>query len=242
MLMSCDIPIPRQVLVHGFIYHRGEKMSKTLGNIVDPFALVDSYGRDPIRYFLLREIGFGYDGNYSEEALIKRYNADLANDLGNLFSRVLSMLKKYREGVVPRVAGSEDQLRLKIPETVDIYIQNMDRYALHLAISAVWELISHANRYVDEQAPWALAKDPDKAEQLDRVLLNLIETLRTVAIMVHPIMPEKSQIMLERLNCAVEGGPDAAPQLENLIKGADMYAGTHIQPGEALFPRLEVKK
>lgn len=238
MLMSAKIALPRQVLVHGFIYHRGEKMSKTLGNIVDPISLLESYGRDPVRYFLLREIAFGQDGNYSEEVLITRYNADLANDLGNLTSRVLSMIKKYRDSIVPHAENSQDKMYEEIIRAKKIYQDHMNRYALHQGVASVWELISHANRYVDEQAPWALAKDPEKAGQLDRVLLNLAETLRTVAVLIFPIMPEKSLAILERLGIPVQGD---YPLLSNL-DAIGQTAGKTITPGTALFPRLETEK
>ncbi len=235
MLMSTGIALPKQILIHGFIYHKGEKMSKTIGNIVDPYSLLDVYGRDSLRYFLLREIAFGQDGNYSEEVLINRYNADLANDLGNLFSRVLSMIKKYRGSVVPQVAGTNDALREKMQRTVDIYKEQMERYAMHQALATVWELISLANRYVDEQAPWALAKDESKTDQLDRVLLNLAEALRVCAVLIHPFMPGKSEDMLERLACPVEG---ESPLLTDLDR-QNATAGKSITPGKALFPRLE---
>ncbi|RJP32806.1 MAG: methionine--tRNA ligase [Candidatus Omnitrophota bacterium] len=235
MLMSTDIPLPRQILVHGFIYHKGEKMSKTIGNVVDPYSLLDVYGRDPLRYFLLREIAFGQDGNYSEDALITRYNADLANDLGNLFSRVLSMIKKYRDSVVPHAAGTDDALRQKTRQTVETYTTQMDRYAMHLALVTIWELISLANRYVDEQAPWALAKDEAKADRLDRVLLNLAEALRTIAVLIYPIMPDKSEDMLARLACPILG---ECPFLTDLDH-ADATAGKTVTPGSPLFPRIE---
>ena len=217
MLLSTDLPLPEQVFVHGFIYHRGEKMSKTIGNIVDPYSLLDQYGCDPLRYFLLREIAFGQDGNYSEETLITRYNADLANDLGNLFSRVLSMIKKYRGSVVPSAAGTDDSLRDAARAAVSAYEEHMEKYALHLALISVWELISHANRYVDEQAPWALAKDESKAEILDRVLLNLAEMLRTTAVLIYPFMPATAVEMLTRLACPNETGYPLLTDLEKPI-------------------------
>lgn len=235
MLMSCGIELPKQVLVHGFIYHKGEKMSKTIGNIVDPLTLIDSYGRDPLRYFLLREVAFGQDGNYSEEALINRYNADLANDLGNLSSRVLSMIKKYRDCLVPNPAGSQDGLSEEIVKTRTRYQDAMDKNALHLGLMAVWDLISYANRYVDEQAPWALAKDETKKDQLDRVLLNLAETLRAAAVMIYPAMPDISAEMLRRLACPLEG---ALPLLTDL-EMANLCAGRIVEPGPSLFPRIE---
>ncbi len=237
MLMSAGIELPKKILVHGFIYHKGEKMSKTIGNIVDPWGLLDEYGRDPLRYFLLREIAFGQDGNYSEDALINRYNADLANDLGNLTSRVLSMVKKYRNCIVPTVTGTDDSLRETMSKIPALYLEAMENYAIHQALAVVWDLISHANRYVDEQAPWALAKDDSKQEQLDRVLLNLVETLRTVAVLIYPVMPGISIEMLRRLACPVEGDFPLFSDLER----PNATAGQTIDPGKGLFPRLERK-
>ncbi len=235
MLMSCDIEIPKQVVVHGFVNLKGEKMSKSIGNIVDPHQILEGYGRDPLRYFLMREIAFGQDGNYSEDALIGRYNADLANDLGNLFSRVLSMIKKYRDSVVPHAAHTADAFRDRIPKACETYVENMKTYATHRALAGIWELISLANRYVDEQQPWALAKDETKSDQLDRVLLNLAEALRATAIMVYPTMPEKATVMLERLGCPVEGETPLISDLEKI----DFCAGKTVSPGSPLFPRLE---
>ncbi|HQH74398.1 MAG TPA: class I tRNA ligase family protein, partial [bacterium] len=216
MLMSCDIALPKMVLVHGFVYHKGEKMSKTIGNIVDPVSLIEQYGRDPLRYFLLREIAFGQDGNYSEEALINRYNADLANDLGNLFSRVLAMIKKYREQIVPRAAGPDGAFREEIEKTRRGYVEHMEQNTPHLALAAVWDLVSKANDYVQKQEPWALAKDENKKDTLDRVLLNLAEALRAVAVMIHPFMPGTSDEMLKRLGFPVDGG---FPLLQDLEQG-----------------------
>lgn len=235
MLMSADIPVPKQVYVHGFIYHKGEKMSKSIGNVVDPISLIENYGRDPLRYFLIREIAWGQDGNYSEESLINRYNSDLANDLGNLFSRVLSMMKKYRQSVTPNVALEDDAMRQKCSEAVARYEELMDQYALHQAAQAAWEIVTLANRYVDEKAPWVLAKDETKQDELDRVMLNLAEALRTVAVLIFPIMPDTSRTMLERLDCAVEG----TPLLSSLQ--TDQCAGKTVTPGKALFPRLQAE-
>lgn len=234
MLMSCGIALPKQILVHGFIYHRGEKMSKTIGNIVDPLTLLDAYGADPLRYFLLREIAFGQDGNYSEESLINRYNADLANDIGNLFSRVCAMIKKYRAQVVPSVT-TEAKVRAEIAKTLASYKAYMNKNALHTAVAAVWDLIGFANRYVDESEPWALAKDEAKAGRLDEVLLSLAELLRAVAVLVFPIMPVTAQTMLERLALPQNGDTPSLAQLDT----PDQCAGRTVEQGAALFPRLE---
>ncbi|MEW6238194.1 MAG: methionine--tRNA ligase [Candidatus Omnitrophota bacterium] len=235
MLMSAGLPLPKQVLVHGFIYHRGEKMSKTIGNVVDPFSLLDVYGRDSLRYFLLREIAYGQDGNYSEDSLINRYNADLANDLGNLFSRSLSMIKKYCAGVVPHPASLDDPIRDKMQAAIAKYKEQMECCSIHQALGAVWDLISYANRYIDEKAPWALAKDEAKRGELDCVLLNLAETLRVCAVLIHPIMPETSMEMLKRLACPVESDHPLLTDLDV----ANPCAGKNVEAGPALFPRLQ---
>ena len=187
-----------------------------------------------MRYFLLREIAYGQDGNYSEESLLNRYNADLANDIGNLFSRVCAMIKKYREAIVPAVVSS-DAIRVEIRKTIDSFKTNMDKNAIHLAIASVWDLISFANRYVDESAPWALAKDETKAPDLDQVLLNLAEILRAVAVMVYPFMPSTALTMLERLSLPQGGETPLLVQLDQF----DICGGKTAEPGTPLFPRLE---
>lgn len=235
MLMSTGVPLPKQVFVHGFIYHKGEKMSKSIGNVVDPLLLIEGYGRDPMRYFLLREIAFGQDGDYSQDSLVNRYNADLANDLGNLFSRVLSMIKKYRDKRVPDSAHGDEALIARAAEARKAYQAAMDQYALHRALAAAWDLVGEANRFVVENEPWALAKDEAKADKLDSVLYNLAEALRCVAVMAFPFMPEKSGEMLASLGCPVEG----TPQLSLL--DAPAVAGLDVTPGQALFPRLETE-
>ncbi|MBI1390728.1 MAG: methionine--tRNA ligase [bacterium] len=232
MLMSAGLPLPRQVFVHGFINHKGEKMSKSIGNVVDPLSLIENYGCDPLRYFLLREIAFGRDGDYSEDSLITRYNADLANDLGNLFSRVLSMIKKYRDCVVPNGAV-DDSLRGVIDRVQTQYAEAMNQFMLHQALVAIWELVGRANQYVVENEPWALAKDEAKADRLDAVLFNLAEALRRTAIMVYPFMPSKAMEMLGDLGLPREG----APMLNQL--DADACSGVTVTPGRSLFPRLE---
>lgn len=232
MLMSAGIPLPKQVYVHGFIYHKGEKMSKSIGNVVDPLELLDGYGRDPLRYFMLREIAWGQDGNYSEDTLITRYNADLANDLGNLFSRVLSMMKKYRGSVVPSPGEVNESLLQKADEVRERYVKQMDAFVLHQALIAVWELIGDANKYVDEKGPWALAKDEARQDELDVVMYTLAETLRRVAIFIYPFMPDTSHAMLERMGCAVDGTPSLSLIESETIAGKDTVAGN------PLFPRL----
>lgn len=233
MLMSAGVEVPKQVFVHGFIFHKGEKMSKSIGNVVDPMELVEGYGRDPMRYFLLREIAFGKDGDYSEESLFNRYNADLANDLGNLFSRVLSMIKKYRDCVVPRADASDEGLLTLAKQARGEYCKAMDEFALHQGLAAIWSVISEGNKYVVENEPWALAKEEAKTAKLDAVLYNLAESLRYVALMVFPFMPEKSAEMLASLGCPIEG----TPALSDLDGGS--VAGKPVVPGTPLFPRLD---
>ncbi len=231
-LMAADIPLPKRVFSHGWWTVEGKKMSKSKGNVVDPEEMVERYGVDPFRYFLLREVPFGLDGDFSEQALVGRFNSDLANDLGNLFSRVTAMLGKYCEGRVPAPnfkSGLKDEAETAIRE-VDRHINDM---AFHLALQEIWGLINSANRYVDKKAPWGLAKDPSLQEELHRVMYDLIETLRIVALLITPFMPATGEKTAAVLNL-----PGGSSQKEFLAWGKTPE-GREIGKAEPLFPRLE---
>jgi methionyl-tRNA synthetase len=192
ILMALDLEIPNKVYGHGWLIMEGDKMSKSKGNVIDPVALIEEFGPDAIRYFLLREITLGMDGNFSREALINRINADLANDLGNLLHRTLNMIGRFNGGTIKAAGDVEDldrELAQLVQNTVIQYEKFMDVMDINAAIKVVWALISRTNKYIDETSPWALAKDEAKKPRLNTVLYNLAETLRITAILITPFMP-----------------------------------------------------
>ena len=235
MLIALGLEIPVEVIAHGWWTYNGEKMSKTKGNVVDPFAMVKEYGLDPFRYFLLREVPFGNDGDFSERALVGRINSDLANDLGNLLNRTLQMIKSYREGLVPSCEDSSSDLSRLAPEILSRVDDCMNNYAFDDALKAIWEFISRSNKFIDETMPWKLAKDANESGKLNHVLLNLYEALRLSAMLIAPFMPDTSEQIFSQL------GLNESP----LSLNYDAFkwgngAGNRIGEAKVLFPRIDV--
>lgn len=236
-LMSAGLPLPKQIYAHGWWTHEGAKMSKTLGNVIDPKDMVARYGADAFRYFLLREVTFGADGDFSERALQNRINGDLANDYGNLLNRVAGMIERYRGGVVPargRADEAVDGPLLRAWENArrDL-LAAMGDLQFNKALMAIWTLVAAANKYVDESAPWTLAKKKDDA-RLDEVLYLQAEALRMIGVWTQPFLPQKAAALLDRL-----GVPADARGLDGTAAWGGLAAGTQLRPGEPLFPRLD---
>ena len=242
ILMALERPLPKTIFAHGWWTVNGEKMSKSRGNVVDPYAVVDELGADAFRYFLLREIPFGHDGDFSREALIGRINTDLANDLGNLLHRTLTMIERFAKGTVPQPkeeARVDHLLQHHAAQLPDLVKDHLEKLEFNRALESIWGVVQIGNQHIDKNAPWNLAKKVEHRGVLDTVLYDAAEALRLVALVLYPFMPQASEEMKRQLGLMLNF---SKPLLSGDIKWGGLLPGTPIAKGKPLFPRIETTK
>ncbi|MBI5729317.1 MAG: methionine--tRNA ligase [Candidatus Magasanikbacteria bacterium] len=238
MLMAAGLDVPKQIAVHGWMTVDGQKMSKTLGNVINPLDLIEQYPLEAVRYFLMREIPFENDGNFSYKQLVERYNGDLANGIGNLTNRILTMVEKYSEGKIPAVISVDEGLIHFLTKDVwPAYLEAMSNWRFDQGLVAAWKFVACCDQLISDQQPWALAK-AGKMEEVNDLLYHLVEALRHIAVMIWPVMPETAEKILAQLGLEVE--KELAKPLSELQQWVDLTVGNKINKGEPLFLRLTI--